>query len=386
MNKDWSACKKVICIRPDNMGDLLMSSPAIRAIKQSFHCHLTVLTSTAGALIARFIPEIDEVIAFDLPWVKQDNMPDTEAPLALVELLKEKAFDAAVIFTVYSQNPLPSAMLAYLAGIPRRLAYCRENPYDLITHWVPDKEPYEVVYHQVRRDLELVKTIGAHTNNERLSLQWEKTRWTTVERKLSELGVDTHAPWLIMHAGVSEKKREFDSHALVEAGKNIIRELNYQVLLTGSRSEQQLINSLKAGIGEGAFSLAGLLDIEALISLIDKAPLIISVNSGPIHIAAATGTPVLVLYALTNPQHLPWKVTGKALYYDVPLHLRSKNEVIRFVHDHLFERIEETVSAKDILLETKNILLNKAEESFPELVPLRNYEESSATVSLNTKL
>jgi ADP-heptose:LPS heptosyltransferase len=385
MNKDWSSCKKILCIRPDNMGDLLMSSPAIRAIKETFQCHLTVLTSTAGALIARFIPEIDDVISFDVPWVKQDGMPDTESTLGLIELLKQKRFDAAVIFTVYSQNPMPSVMLTYLAGIPRRLAYCRENPYDLLTHWVPDKEPYEVVYHQVRRDLEMVKTIGARTSDERLSLKWEQRKWNDVEKKLAKLGIDTQRPWLIMHAGVSEKKREFDARELVAAGQQIVNELNYQVLLTGSRSEQQLINKLQAGIGNGAFSLAGLFDIEEFISLVAEAPLVISVNSGPIHIAAATGTPVLVLYALTNPQHLPWKVSGKALYYAVPLHLRSRNEVIRFVHEHLFQPVEEPVTASEIVAEAREILLNKSLEPFPELAPLRNYEESNAIVSLNTR-
>jgi hypothetical protein len=68
-----------------------------------------------------------------------------------VRQISEKKFDAAVIFTVYSQNPLPTVMLAYLAGIPKRLAYCRENPYQLLTDWVPDQEPYTLIKHQVRQ-------------------------------------------------------------------------------------------------------------------------------------------------------------------------------------------------------------------------------------------
>ncbi len=60
------------------------------------------------------------------------------------------SFDAAVIFTVYSQNPLPAAFLCYLAGIPLRLAHCRENPYQFLTDWVKDTEPEQNVRHEVR--------------------------------------------------------------------------------------------------------------------------------------------------------------------------------------------------------------------------------------------
>jgi ADP-heptose:LPS heptosyltransferase len=163
-----------------------------------------------------------------------------------------------------------------------------------------------------------------------------------------------------------------------------VQELKHQVILTGSSTEQRDIQYLSEKIGEGAYAVAGLLDLESFILLVSKAPLIVSVNSGPIHIAAATGTTVLVLYALTNPQHLPWKVKGKALYYDIPESLRSKNEVIRFVHDHLFYKIKKQLTANDILEEVKEILLNDVPEVFPEVVPLRSYADNNETVSLNT--
>src|SRR5688572_11517742 len=228
------------------MGDLLMSTPAIRALKSSFRCHITVLTSSAATAIAAFIPEIDEVITFDLPWVKQDRQPNGKAFLDLVENVKQKKFDAAIIFTVYSQNPLPSAMLAYLAGIPKRTAYCRENPYQLLTHWIPDKEPYDFILHQVRRDLRLVNSIGAVTGNERLSLKWNSEKWQEVKINLQRHGIDTDRPWIILHAGVSEKKREFCADEWIAAGRKIIHQLKHQVILTGSLTEQKHIEYLKA--------------------------------------------------------------------------------------------------------------------------------------------
>ena len=145
----WKDCKNILCIRADNMGDLLMSSPAIRALKETFNCRITLLSSRMGNLIAPFINEIDETIVADLPWIKTTAPVNKDDIFSLIEKIQSYQFDAVVIFTVYSQNPLPAALLAYMAGIPKRLAYCRDNPYHLLTHWMVEKEPYTFIYHQV---------------------------------------------------------------------------------------------------------------------------------------------------------------------------------------------------------------------------------------------
>src|SRR5215217_518921 len=154
--QNWSSVKNILVIRPDNMGDLVMSGPAIRSLKQGLGAKITVLTSSMAAGVAAFMPGIDETITYDMPWVKTHASPEAESLSGLIDEIKAMQFDAAVIFTVYSQSPLPSAMIAYQAGIPKILAYCRENPYGLITDWVVDKEPYHYIKHQVERDLNLV--------------------------------------------------------------------------------------------------------------------------------------------------------------------------------------------------------------------------------------
>src|SRR6478672_993363 len=206
MTKSWQHCKNILIIRADNMGDLIMSSPAIRALKETFSAKITVLTSSMAAGIVPAISEIDEVIVFDLPWVKAKETIASEAIFTLVQQLKQKRFDAVVIFTVFSQNPLPAAMIAYMAAIPLRLAYCRENPYDLLTDWVPDQEPYTFIQHQVLRDLRLVETIGATTKDNRLHLNVPETISAAVNDQLKYKGVNVAKSWCIFHAGVSEKK------------------------------------------------------------------------------------------------------------------------------------------------------------------------------------
>lgn len=338
------------------MGDLVMTGPALRALKTSFGAKITVLTSSMAAGIARFMPEIDEVITCDLPWVK------TELPVGLaifeqtVALLKEKQFDAAVIFTVYSQNPLPTVMLSYLAGIPRRLAYCRENPYLLLTHWVPDKEPYSVIKHQVNRDLDLVGRVGARTEDENLNLKIARDAKERVISKLQQQGINTNKPWLILHPGVSEVKRQYPEENWVALGHSLVNELGYQLLITGSAAEKQLTENLQEAIGKGSYATGGLFTLEEFIALIEMALVVLSVNTGTVHIAAASGTPCVVLYAQTNPQHTPWKVPNWVMPFSVPQHLQSRNEVIRFVHEQFYKDFVPIPNSEQVLKVVKTLL------------------------------
>jgi ADP-heptose:LPS heptosyltransferase len=148
------------------MGDVLMTTPAMRALKQmplrgALPRRLTLLTSKSGAQIARHIPEVDAVIRYDAPWMKSSAAHAGDVDRALVRELRDARFDAAVIFTCYSQSALPAAMLCTYAEIPLKLAHCRENPYALLSDWVCETEPQRGVRHEVQRQLDLVATVGA---------------------------------------------------------------------------------------------------------------------------------------------------------------------------------------------------------------------------------
>ncbi len=334
----WKQCKNILCIRADNMGDVIMSTPAFRALKETFNCRLTLLTSRMGSLITPFIKEIDETIVFDLPWVKSNTLVQSGEYVQLIEKLKAQHFDAAVIFTVYSQSSLPSALLAYMANIPLRVAYCRENPYILLTHWVPDKEPYSFIQHQVKRDLELVKTIGAITSDEHLSVNFHETAFKTAIEKLKTIGFNQHKKYIIAHAGVSEKKREYPAPLWIEAINLVCQQNDTQILLTGTQNERPLAAYIQHATSDNVFNACGLLNIEELVAVIAYTQLVISVNTATVHIAAAVNTPVLVLYALTNPQHTPWRTKSIVLPFSVDEKLKSKNEIIEFVHQTYFAK------------------------------------------------
>ena len=193
------------------------------------------------------------------------------------------------------------------------------------------------------------------------------------KKSLQVVGVDIHRRWIIIHPGVSEEKRRHPEDCWTEAATGLLGNGINQVLITGAASEQKLTERLQQAIGPFAISLGGKLSLEEFILLIQHAPLLISVNTASIHFAAATGTPVIVLYALTNPQHTPWKGLGKMLLFDVKPELRSKNEIIRYVYENMMYPVKAMVAAKEIVEEAKKIIMDPSGVNIiPQLVPLRD--------------
>src|SRR5262249_17817225 len=98
----------------------------------------------------------------------------------------------------------------------------------------------------------------------------------------------------------------------------LARECGVPVVFSGGPGERELVEGVRSAMRAPSHSLAGDLDLPALAALVELAPGLVSNNTGPVHIAAALGTPVVDLYALTNPQHTPWQVPHRVLYHKVP--------------------------------------------------------------------
>lgn len=316
----WLSAERILCVRLDTIGDVLMTTPAVRALKESAaNRHMTLLTSSAGAAIAPLIPEIDDVIIYDSPWMKATAPRPTSLPeYVMADSLRQSQFDAAVIFTVYSQNPLPAAFLCYLADIPLRLAHCHENPYQLLTHWVPDPEPHRFIRHEVRRQLDLAATVGCRTEDEHLSLRVPRAACLRVQHLLSDLGIGPHLPWVVIHPGATAPSRRYPPEGFATVARRLATESECQILFTGTGAEREVVDNIQTMMGIPSYSLVNQLDLGEMAALLALAPVLVANNTGPVHIAAAVGTPVVDLYALTNPQHTPWAVPHRVLFHDVP--------------------------------------------------------------------
>jgi len=348
---DWSHVRRVLCIRLDNLGDVLMTTPALRALKHTLPgCRLTLMASTSGAAGARYMPEVDDVIRYAAPWMKSTDRADPGADLAMARELRERRFDAAVIFTAYSQSPLPAAMLCHLAEIPLVLAHCHENPYHLLSDWIKDPEPHTTVRHEVRRQLELVAAVGCTTSDERLGFTVPHDDAAWARRHLQAIGIDLKQPWLLLHPGATAASRRYPPSSWSAAANRLADELQCPLVFSGGSSEAALIDAIREDLAHPSYSLAGKLDLGRFAAVLAQAPVLISNNTGPVHLAAAVGTPVVDLYALTNPQHTPWQVPSRVLYHDVPCSMCYKSVCPQGHHDCLAKVTPERVARETVSL------------------------------------
>ncbi len=320
--------KRILCVRLDNLGDVLMTTPALHALRESAPGrHITLLASRSGVALAPFLDDVDDVIEYEAPWVA--NPPTSARSLAddqrMQERLRRGGFDAAVIFTVYSQSPLPAAMLCHLAGIPRRLAHCRENPYALLTDWLREPEPQQRTRHEVERQLDLVRQVGAEAPDTRMHFTVQEPDRRTLADQLAARGVHSGAnadtSWIVLHPGATAASRRYPPERFGQVATRLATETGAPLLITGSASERPLVDAVIAAaaprVRAQLHDMSGALTLGELAALIEQASVLVSNNSGPVHLASALGTPVVDLYALTNPQHTPWQTSNRVLFRDV---------------------------------------------------------------------
>ena len=316
----WSHVRRLLCVRLDSLGDVIMTTPALAAAKSGLgSCgRLTLLTTPLGAALADLLHEVDESIVCEGAWANGTaSRADAAADRGLIERLRSHCFDAAIIFTEFGHDPLPVAQLCHLAGVPLRMAYGRENPDRLLTHRVPEPEPDQLLRHEVRRQLDLAAEVGWHIANERLRVRPHPAAMVRMQKILQceDIG---HRPWILVNPGAGTPSRRYPEELFAQVAARLTLDLGLRLVFTGSAGDIDLIERIRAASDEPGLSLAGRLSLADLAALINLAPLVLTNNAGPAHLAAALYTPVVVVYALTNPQQTPWHSPHRVVFHDVP--------------------------------------------------------------------
>ena len=323
----WRAARRILAVRLDNLGDVLVTTPAIHAIRASLpDATITLLASPIGAQAGRLNPDIDAVMEYEAPWMDpwQQLPQDALREQRVIAALAERPFDAAVIFTSFRQSPLPSAYLCYLAGIPLRLAASIDGPGSLLT--TRHRHP-EHMMHEVERGLDLVSAVGLRTNDHDLVLQVPGDAQTTVNDRLHLWQPTCQHPVIVLHPGCSMPARTYPWEMYAAVADQLVDRLGARVLLTGATAERDLVarihERMHPDTAARTIALAGKLPFAEFCALIEQADLVVTNNTGPMHLAAALKTPVVALFALTNPpeQWGPWRVPHRLLFHEVPCRL-----------------------------------------------------------------
>jgi ADP-heptose:LPS heptosyltransferase len=274
----------VLVARLDNAGDVLLQGPLVRAVAAGAD-RVVFLAGPAGAEAAALLPGVDEVWTWPCPWILGDPPPvDAEDLAGLVQRVRALAPDAAVVSTSFHQSPLPLALLLRTAGVPRISATSVDYPGSLldVRHTADDDLP------EPERALSLARAAG-------FSLPPGDDGRLAVRRPLPPV---EHRPgYVVLHPGASVPARAWPAGHCREAVA-ALADAGHRVLVTGGPAERELTAFVA---GSRGVDLGGATTLAGMAALLDRAAAVVVGNTGPAHLAAAVGTPVVSLFSPVVP-------------------------------------------------------------------------------------
>jgi ADP-heptose:LPS heptosyltransferase len=294
--------RHVLVARQDSMGDVLLAGPAVRAVAAEAG-RVTLLCGPRGRAAAELLPGVDEVVVAHAGWIDAEPRRVTrEVVDELVDRLVDLEIDQALVLTSFHQSPLPLALMLRMAGVPTIAAVSVDYPGSLldIRHRVDDD------VHEVERGLSLAATLGyrlAEGDDGGLRV------------RLGGAGVpDLEGRYVVVHPGASVPARAWapERHAalvdvLIEGGRRVV--------VTGDTSERPLTALVAGPRRPGVVDLGGRVDLAGLARVLGGAEVVVVGNTGPAHLAAAVGTPVVSLFSPVVPavRWRPWGVAHELL-------------------------------------------------------------------------
>ncbi|MBK9714676.1 MAG: glycosyltransferase family 9 protein [Kouleothrix sp.] len=293
----WLAARNILAVRLDNIGDVVMLGPALRAVKEtSPQARLTLLATPGGATAAPLLPWVDDLLTWRPIWQDLGHLPfDPARERELVDTLAGRGFDAALIFSSFSQTPHPAGYVCYLAGIPLRAGESKEFGGRCLTtelRGAPDD------LHQVERNLRLVESLGFVARERRLAIAIPDAARAAAPELLRGAGIDPNAPFVLIHPGASAQARRYPPERSGDMAR-LLCERGRQVLVTGVERERALVETVLARAPDARCLLGGT-SLPEYAALVERAALVICGNTLPLHLADALMTPALALYSGTD--------------------------------------------------------------------------------------
>jgi ADP-heptose:LPS heptosyltransferase len=313
----WLAARNLLVVRMDNAGDIVMLGPALRAIKATTpEARITLLASPAGSKPAALLPWVEEVITWRAVWQDLGHLPfDPPRERELIDLLGERAFDAAFIFTSFSQSPHVPGYVCYLAGIPLRAGESHEFGGVSLSHEFRDLADD---VHQVDRNLHLVERLGFGPGDHRLEVAIPGESHAAIAQRLRRLEITASDRVALLHPGASARARRYPAARYGQIAA-LLGERGWRVLLTGSEREVDQLEAVCAAAGQMLPRLTDL-TIQEYAALVTRGSVVVCGNTLPMHLADATGTPIVALYSGTDEisQWQPRNVPAHILQRPVP--------------------------------------------------------------------
>ncbi|MFI0468993.1 glycosyltransferase family 9 protein [Saccharopolyspora sp. 5N102] len=274
---------RVLVARLDNIGDVLLAGPAVRAV--AAHADSVVMVAgPRGEAAAHLLPGVDEVVRWCAPWIDPEPPPVGSADVCgFIDRIREIAPTSALVFTSFHQSALPFALMLRMAGVDWIGAISDDYPGSLLDlrHRVDGDPP------EPERALSLVRAAG-------FDLPPGDDGRLMVRGPLPDVsGLVGEPGYVVVHPGASVPARQWPDFRCAAAVAALAR-AGRRVVVTGTCADRELTRRVA---GDSALDLGGLTDLPELAAVLAGANVAVVPNSGPAHLAAAVGTPVVSLFA-----------------------------------------------------------------------------------------
>jgi predicted lipopolysaccharide heptosyltransferase III len=282
----------ILLLQLKRIGDLILTLPAIATLRENFPAaQITLAISTECADLLPAIPNVDRIL------VVRRNLRD----LAVFLGLARERFDYCIDFTRNDR----SALLAFLSGAGKRIVYRRRDRFQNTTARVYSEyvKVRKLAMHTIDYNLALIGPLGVRNVSRALRLELPPT----AREKANALRRDSkiNEPYIIFHPGSARAEKFWEPQRWADVIEHARSDLQIGVVLTGgaSRAEQKHLREIKGRLRESVVDLSGKTQLLTLAALIEGARLLVTVDSAPMHLAAATQTPQVILFGPTNPFH-----------------------------------------------------------------------------------
>ncbi len=283
-----------IMIRAANwVGDAIMTTPALRAIRRNFpSAHITLLAKPWVAPVFGNNPDINEIMIYQA----NGRHGGWDGLLRLAGDLREQQFDMAILF----QNAFEAALLAFLAGIPRRMGFTTDGRTALLTErirtWRPLKKGHLVDYY-----LGLISGAGMSLHGRDLTLVITPEERRDAKQFLAGMGL-RHGLCIGFNPGATfGSAKRWLPDRFAELGRRLVDEQGAFLLIFGGPDEAELGQWLAAEIGDRAINISGKTTLRQAMALIEICNLFVTNDSGLMHVAAALDIPQVAIIGPTDP-------------------------------------------------------------------------------------
>jgi len=280
---------KILVRAPNWIGDAVMATPALSALGRRFpSADIALLARPTIAALFEAHPGIDRRILYERPG-RHDGLGGL---VRLTRALRRERFDLAVLF----QNAFEAALIAVAAGIPKRIGYARDGRRFLLTEsYLGASAPH----HQRAAYLHLMTLCGADGADASPRL------WVRPEERAEAARI---AGWSEMGTGVCINPgaaygpaKQWASERFAAVADGLVRRFGIRVVIVGSAAEREIAEAVRRAMTAPAVVLAGQTTVRQMMGLLACCRLLVTNDSGPMHVAAALGTPVVAIFGPTDP-------------------------------------------------------------------------------------